>query len=400
VIRRDARAIDALAGALDGPAGAAVAAEPAVVPLRALAEQLQALPLGPRPEFRDALRTRLMAVAAVAEPDLAAPLFASPAERARAWVEGWRVQRSLAATAAGMAAVVGIAGVGVASSRSLPGDPFYGVKRGAEGVQLSLARGDVAKGERHLQFAETRLEEVARLVGEDVALGSAGLTALGGSTAERVTDALADMDEATSRGTRLLTEAYREDRDADPLKTLAAFAKRQKSGLAEVLPALPAAARPAAEESLALIADVEMRAAALLNNGVCGQECAPAPVSPSPSATPQPQPQPEPTSTDSLGPQPCSCSPEPQPEPTATSEPQPEPSRTSSPTPSSSPSPSPSSEPSRVPVPLPSPVDEIVEDLIDEVEDLLPTPLPTLPAAPQAPAAPAADQPALPVSRP
>ncbi|HVE63464.1 MAG TPA: DUF5667 domain-containing protein [Mycobacteriales bacterium] len=396
----------------------------AVSPLLALAQQLQALPLGPTPDFRDTLRTRLLAVAAVSTPLAAAP---TPAERVRAAVSGWRVQRGLAAATAGMAAVVGIAGVSTAGVRSLPGDPFYSVKRGTEGVQLALTRGEVGRGKRHLAQAESRLDEVAELVGDpnaaaalfaasSVAASSVGASssvtvyAFGASTTELLRDTLSDMDSATRTGTRLLTAAYAEDRDdSGAIKALASFVRRQKSGLADVIPALPSGARAAGATSLALIADVEMQANALLTNGSCGENCAPAPaVEPSvapvaPIATPAPAPQPTPDeSTDAPGSEPepsenepePTPTPEPQPQPTREPEPQPSPTPSRTPAPEPTPSPSPSDEPrlsDLVPTAVPEPVRSPVVDIIDTIEDLLPSPLAgvAVPAAPN-PAPPGA----------
>ncbi|HVE98464.1 MAG TPA: DUF5667 domain-containing protein [Mycobacteriales bacterium] len=384
-MRRPTRSAEQFAVAVDSTSVDA-ARDPALSPLLALAQQLQALPLGPSDDFRTSLRTRLMAVAAVAPAELPAP---GALDRARDWVSGWRVQRGLAAATASMAAVIGIAGVSTAGMRSLPGDPFYSVKRTTEGVQLALTRGDVARGKRHLVVAETRLEEVSSLVGDPSALAYLGAAdpsvatfAFGGSTSELVRETLHDMDAATRTGTRLLTEAYQEDRETAPLKALASFVKRQKAGLAEVLPALPAGAREAGAASLQLVAEVETRANALLTNGVCGPDCAPAPSVPmteEPAASPAPPPAPAPDGSDDLGPAPCDCAAQPTPEPSPTTDPQPQPSPSPTSAPAPSPSPSPSREPrlsDLVPSAVPEPVRSPVVEVIDTIEDLLPTPLP------------------------
>lgn len=402
-MRRPLRDAEQFATAFDGvsrqDASDVAGREAALAPLLSLASQLQALPLGPSPDFRDSLRTRLVAVASVGVTP--APVEA-PLDRARAWVSGWRVQRGLAAATAGMAAVVGIAGVSTAGVRSLPGNPFYSVKRTAESAQLALTFGDAARGKRHLEQAERRLDEVKALVGEDAsALGFLSLAdpgvasyAFGGSTGELARDTLADMDSATSTGTRLLTEAYRDNGETESLKSLASFVRRQKAGLAEVLPALPAKARDAGARSLQLIADVEMRTNSLLTNGICGTDCAPPPVVTAPDvpATPEPAPQSTPDpKTDDLGPQPCSCGeaqPTPQPAPQP-SQPAPSPQPSASAAPSPSPSPSPSREPrlsDLVPSAIPAPVRSPVVEVIDTVEDLLPLTAPVpLPAPMPAP---------------
>ena len=388
-MRRSVR-YDEFATALSG--SLAAPRDPALAPLVALARQLQTLPLGPTPEFRDTLRARLVAVAAVTT---TAPEPAVPWERAREWAAGWRVQRSASAAAAAMAAVVAVAGVSAAGARSLPGDPFYGVKKSTEALELRLARSDVGRGGIHLEHAERRLHEVGDLLGTDIALSSGAADvplALGGSRGARVAGALRAMDDSTRNGSALLTKAFQDNGETEPLRTLQTFAVRQRAGLAQVLPEIPTGARAEAIDSLALIDEVAQRANALLVNGMCGTTCAPpTPSVASPPAVPQPQAQHSPTPTpdaDDLGPLPCSCEtaqPEPAPSgsprppaPGPSSSPSPQPSSSSTPTPTPTPTPS-----SYIPVPLPEPVGSTVEDLIREVQDRLPTPLPTLPPLPQ-----------------
>ena len=76
---------------------------------------------------------------------------------------------------AGISADV-LTGVGVAATRSLPGQPFYGLKGVGEDLQLKMADGDTAKGTKHLEFASTRLREIRALAhGEgQLSLGAAG----------------------------------------------------------------------------------------------------------------------------------------------------------------------------------------------------------------------------------
>jgi len=121
----------------------------------------------PRERFRAELRTRLMAVAAV---QAAAAAPAAPSTTAAA--VSWRSAGRAGGVAAGAtASVVAITGVAVAGSQSLPGDPFYGVKRQVEAFSLRTADGHVERGTRHLDHAATRLREVGGLV-----LGRAALT--------------------------------------------------------------------------------------------------------------------------------------------------------------------------------------------------------------------------------
>jgi hypothetical protein len=236
--------------------------DPTVGPFVALAEALSAVPAvaGPRPEFRTALRQRLVAVATVQGVDAPA---VSAADRLREAGATWKVQRRMAVLAGGAAAVTAIAGVGLGASRSLPGDPFYGVKRATEDVQLATTFGQEAKGHRHLQFARTRLSEVQALTGQtdalaDVIPGKPG--ALGALVDEASSDTiiatLEDMDEETRAGANDLFAVYRDTASRDPLEALDEFTQVQYAELSGVLPSLPPEAHRQALGSLALLSTV------------------------------------------------------------------------------------------------------------------------------------------------
>ena len=393
------RAAADLARLLDGrtPAAAGAGGELALVmQLRATGAALDAGVL-PRPEFRDALRTRLMAVATVQA--------AAPTETARAvpTAVSWR-RRGSAVAAGAMASVVAVSGVAVAGSQSLPGDPFYGVKRTTEALQLQMADGDVEKGTRHLDFAASRLREVRGLtLGRDAVdagpvLGPAALesgirlrsaeqplaagAALSAGVAERVRSTLADMDEQTREGSELLTDAYRESKAPEPLRALSRFATRQSAGLEELLPALPPATQSRARASLALLTDVSATTDQLIEIGTCGAGCDPTTAAPTVPVVPG---QPAPTGAD--GAADCECpdpapAPDPQPTSQVTPSPTPEPT-TAAPEPTGSPSPRPSSpqptpspSSSGQPLPLPS---------LPVPVPSLPVPVPTITLAPVAP---------------
>ena len=366
-----------LDGVFSGPVPAGPMASYAATAGRLRAAGVALAPAtAPRPEFRAALRTRLVAVAAVQahNASVAAPaVSAKPRalEAAVSWSQSRRAQRGLGVAAGAMASVVAVAGIAVAGSQSLPGDPFYGVKKGTESLELRAAGSDVDKGSKHLEFAGERLREVRALaLGRDAALGpvAAGTVgALGGSLSERVRDTLAAMDAETRKGSALLTEAYRDSNDESPLEILTAFADTQSEDLRELIPSLPTTARPRAEESLALVSGVAVQTSQLLAVGVCTDSCAPGAAAPQLPGT-QPAPQPAPTATTDA---PCGCDPVPTPEPTSAPSPEPapqpapteEPSPAPQPTRTADPAPSPSASPDPLPVPLPS----------------LPVPVPTLP---------------------
>lgn len=288
------RAIEELArlldGAVAGPGTPATAtAGTAVAMLVCAARPSLAAATTARPEFRAALRTRLLAVAAVQAP------AAAPA--AAAWVRTPKVQRRMGVTAGAMAGVIALIGIGVAGSRSVPGEVFYGLKTGAEGLQLDLAHGDVGKGSKHLEFATTRLREVEALAhgADQLSLGAgaapfqAGGQEAGGRTAD-LRDTLARMDSQTRIGSQLLTDAFRASGTPAPLHLLATWATTQRAGLKAVLPLVPPAAQASARSSLALVTAVGKDTGELLALGTCFTTCDPRTGGPALSGEPAPLP--------------------------------------------------------------------------------------------------------------
>ena len=284
------RAVEELARLLDGaapePTGAAAGQVALIERVRAVTPVL-ARAAAPTPAFRTALRTRLVAVASVQPPTPTPTPTPGPARAVAQWSQGRGVRRRLGVTAGTLAGVIALTGIGVAGSRSLPGAPLYGLKRGAEEVQLALAGGDVSEATRQLQFARTRLREVAALTGgaREVSVGpvaSAGLFAtgrlvLGGPLDARLRSTLADMDRETRSGYRLLAKAYRRTSRAGLLRQLTTFSTAQRSDLTRILPALPAGARQQAAASLALVTVIGDKARALLEPRACPTGCPPTP---------------------------------------------------------------------------------------------------------------------------
>lgn len=269
--------------------------DPEVAPALALATALRAVPAagGPRPEFRDALRQRLVAVASVQG---VGATTQSPAVRMRELGGSWRFQRRMAVLAGSAAAITAFAGVGLGASRSLPGDPLYGMKRASEDVQLAVTFGDEAKGKRHLEFARTRLSEVEALVGRSSALsdfmpGAAG--ALGPLTEEAKTSTilatLRDMDSETRSGADTLVDVATRSGSLEPLRALDEFTQEQFADIRDVLPALPEAARPRARMSLSLLAAVAERTVDIAR-GVPGAAPGQDGQTPTPTATLTPTP--------------------------------------------------------------------------------------------------------------
>lgn len=396
-----------LEGSASGGSGASLAGVATAGRLRNAGMDLEGA-VAPRPEFRDALRMRLVAVATVqpvtAGADAVAPAARLAAARRAVRTSARTSSRASAVAAGALASVLAVSGVAVAGSQSLPGDPFYDVKRAVEAFQLRAADGELEKGTRHLDFAATRLREVRGLaLGRDAAdagpvLGpsalSAGITlsssapplaggdALSAPVAERLRETLAEMDQQTRDGTALLTRAYRTTQAPEPLRALTRFAVRQSQGLSQLIPALPPVTQGRARLSLSLLSGVTVEANELLGIGTCGTACDPAeaaPMLPGDPGAPMPA---------EVADVPCDCGPEPAPEPQASAEPptydQPEPPRQPAPETSSSPSPQPSPA-----APSPSPSSGLLPPLPLPIPSL-PVPIPTLTLAPAVPAGDAA----------
>ncbi len=386
-VQEFARLLD---GAVSGPTTLTAGQAALATRLRKVAPGLDAKAV-PRAEFRASLRTRLVAVATVQAATLAdAPVQATRAlESALTWTQTRKAQRRLGVTAGAMASVVAFTGVGIAASRSLPGQPFYGLKLGAEDVQLRFVSGDTAKGSKHLEFAATRLREVTALTHGDgaVALGSlsgdpvAGGLAASGSTQRRINETLAKFNTETKSGRALLVHAYRTKGASEPLRILQTFSTTQRTSLIALLPDLPAGSKADGEASLQLVTDVSSTVNQLLSIGTCGGSCFP--QAGGPTLPTEPAPSPGATASPSGGSQdnnvpPCTCvttepTPEPTPavEPTASSGPTNGPTANPTDSPTSTPAPS-ASPSSRVPLPVPT----------DVLPTALPTTLPTLPPLP------------------
>lgn len=238
----------------------------------------------PDPAFRDALRQRLVAVATV-QADLPAPM--KTRTRGLASIS-YRMQRRVAAVTGAVAVATSFAGVGVAAAHSLPGDPFYGVKRATESVQLWLARGDEAKGKRHLEFAATRLAEARALP----------------SNSSHIASTLSAMDAETKAGSSELITAYQSSHSTAPLADLVTFTNDQVAGLTKLAATLPAHLKARDAASLNLLGGVAVQVKKVANGacilctptGVPTTTKSPAPKPSGHPSSPAPQPSKHPTS--------------------------------------------------------------------------------------------------------
>jgi hypothetical protein len=215
--RRQAEDFQAL---LDGGRASTPEAAAELAALVGLARTLAPSDVRPRPEFRTALREQLLTEAAAREP---APRALVTVDRERPSA-GHRVRQAVAAVA--VTSVVVGAGAAAASTRALPGDTLYGLKRGVENAQLALAQGDVGRGRELLEQADARLGEAEAL--------AAGEDSSSPQTRDRLAGALADMDAAVTAAADDLTRAYRETGDAEPMQLLAQFVAEQQDRLADL----------------------------------------------------------------------------------------------------------------------------------------------------------------------
>lgn len=218
---RERQRVRQFALALDG----GTVDEASVVPLTRLADSLHgagtALNPAPSDAFKLALRNRILAVGAVAAP---AGGLTSPAP--------WR--RRLVAASAVLAISTGSgAGLAIASSDALPGDRLYEVKLAIENVRLALAPNDVAKAERYLAIASTRLTEInAMLAANPNASADPALV-------QELRETMAAMAEAVAAGSALFFEIYERTGDEAMLVTLEHFLAERALGLSAVRDLMP-----------------------------------------------------------------------------------------------------------------------------------------------------------------
>ncbi len=311
--------------------------------ISALIGHLHALPAGPsmRADFRAELHAQLVAVTPRLVAEGVADVEASPADR---FHSGWRWLRTRASRMPMRRpiAVVGSLVVVFAllltsavwiSSRTLPGDSLYGLKRASENVQLSLISGDGARGREYLSLARKRANEVSSLLSKSsaFALGT-GPQAMGGlnpHTASLIADTLSAADNDLRNGTRLLTGQAVHNTSNGPLITLSGWAPSQVARLRAIVNRVPAGSvRQRALASEQLAQRVLERADRLSRDIGC--TCLRA------------------TSTDDLGPLPCQSACNPQAPPST-------PNPGTKPAPSGIPSIPPTSSPGRVSGPATTP---------------------------------------------
>ncbi len=218
-----------------------------------LATSMRTPEIAPSPDFSAALRARL-----VQETSQRSPAARVPTQRTIEAQESpsHRVRQAVAALTA--VVIVGGAGAAAASSRAVPGDSLYGLKRGLETAQLSLAGSEMARGRELLEQADARLGEAEKLAGADGAVDPA--------TRDRIGQALSDMNTALSDGSTLLTDVYRQTGDPAALELLDRFVidhQRRLDALLDRLASIDPALRDDAGATVDLLASLHAQVVAV-----------------------------------------------------------------------------------------------------------------------------------------
>jgi hypothetical protein len=248
--RASATAEDAFAALLDG---LPIEAPEEIKPLVAIAAALEParLPL-PDPAFRFQLRNELLARA-----ESTGSLGVRARSRFAAFNDRLRSKlRVLVATGMTAAVLAGSGAAMAAASHALPGDALYPVKLFRESAQLFIASGP-DEGLKRLQFARERLTEVK------------GLEARGSTNSDLYVATLDRMDALTQTGATILIDSVRSGAKNTLLKRIDGFAAVQQQDLKALLPALPAAAQPAARDSLDVLRAVTRTVGEILSGCPC-----------------------------------------------------------------------------------------------------------------------------------
>ncbi|MQA78405.1 MAG: hypothetical protein GEV10_07995 [Streptosporangiales bacterium] len=235
---------------------------PSVSRLVTLANALRAVPLRPGGDLRQAIRRRLETAATT-----------TPVTSRRAavleWLDHLRIRRGLASTTVMVTAAVAITGIGVGTMSALPGDTLYGVKLRGESVQLAFVNSDEERGRKNLRFADSRLEEVDRLVEHggvwpSVETAKADGHKGGRSVAGLINRTLTTMNTYTDSGAHLLRSAYQATGETQPLSYLDEFTRDQSDAIRALLPRLPGASRGSASRSLDLVSELSRQTTTML----------------------------------------------------------------------------------------------------------------------------------------
>ncbi|WP_283139191.1 DUF5667 domain-containing protein [Rhizohabitans arisaemae] len=187
---------------------------------------------GPRPEFRERLRSDLLAA------DRSGP-EPSPVEPPRKPYRRLSVLRPVGIFASTLVLLLTMS---LVTAQSIPGEPLYGLKRAAERTMVDLSTTDGERAYRELRSAKARAVEVRDLV----------MTRMEGRD-QLIVVAFREMDLETRTAAAILRQAHLEQHDPVAIEALSTFAVEQEALLLPLLPDLPEDAREPANQYLRLI---------------------------------------------------------------------------------------------------------------------------------------------------
>lgn len=245
-----------------------------VARLVSLANALRNVPQR-NPSPGSSLRQQLMVEAATVHPMERRSFWAE-------WLDRIRFQRGLASTTVLCTVLIAVAGIGFGTTESLPGDTLYSMKLRSESVQLAFVGSDEERGRRNLKFADSRLDEITRLVrhkGDWPATHSAQASEKPDKDAvESLINRTFDtMDSSTGAGAKAMRKAFERSGDTSPLTYLDEFTRRQQSQLRDIIPKLPTGSQAAASDSLAYVGELSKETAKMLGtdcdaDATCGDD--------------------------------------------------------------------------------------------------------------------------------
>jgi hypothetical protein len=231
--------------------GAPASAEVAAL-VRAAEALCEAAVAAPRPEFRAALRERLMTEAQtvlVPAPGASRP---TPVRAVPEAPTASPRRRRLAGIAVAAVSSLGVVGMVAGSASAIPGDVLYPVKRGVENVELALQRTDEGRGTQRLEIAAERLAEARALVAD----GSPG-------GARQVDALLDDFSSDAELGSADLFGAYGTGGSAAPIDAVNDFAAASAVDLSTLAADVPEEAQDALQAAADVVTDVAGQAARL-----------------------------------------------------------------------------------------------------------------------------------------
>jgi len=197
------------------------AADGETAELACLGRALAASSAQPSPRFPDALRQRMLAVAADEAADEPPPTWR--ARMATVWGDlaaAWRFATRSAVASGTVTVGLLLAGIFVGASLSLPGDPLYAIKDAYQQAQLSRASAPSDIAAEKLDVAATKITDVVRAAERDRPESLA--------TSAHKADSLVRDSAAT------LLSVYRESGEPAVLMPLARFADGHQTTVADV----------------------------------------------------------------------------------------------------------------------------------------------------------------------